>query len=192
MVHDGFDAEAVAAAAQRRRDAGVAGADRVAAHRPELCSAASCSADRVHPTACADNVVTTYGMTETGSGVVYDGRPLDGVEVRVDSDDEIHLRCPMLLRCYRDGSVPLRRRLVRRRATSASIDDDGLLTVHGRRGDMIITGGENVWPAVVEVGASRAHPSVAEVAVAGVPDDEWGAACRRLDRARRRRRIRRP
>ena len=45
--------------------------------------------------------------------------------------------------------------------------------MHGRRGDMIITGGENVWPAVVE-SAVRAHPAVADVAVAGVPDDEWG------------------
>ena len=42
-------------------------------------------------------------MTETGSGVVYDGVPLDGVEVRVDDDGEIHLRGPMLLRAYRDG-----------------------------------------------------------------------------------------
>ena len=58
------------------------------------------------------NVVTTYGMTETGSGVVYDGRPLDGVDVRIDDDGQILLRGPMLLRCYRDGSDPLRRRLV--------------------------------------------------------------------------------
>ena len=43
-------------------------------------------------------------MTETGSGVVYDGRPLDGVEVRIDADGEIHLRGPMLLRGYRDGT----------------------------------------------------------------------------------------
>ena len=42
-------------------------------------------------------------MTETGSGVVYDGVPLDGVEVRIDDDGEIWLRGPMLLRCYRDG-----------------------------------------------------------------------------------------
>ena len=44
-------------------------------------------------------------MTETGSGVVYDRRPLDGVEVRV-VDGELQLRCPMLLRCYRDGTDP--------------------------------------------------------------------------------------
>ena len=51
------------------------------------------------------NVVTTYGMTETGSGVVYDGVPLDGVEVRI-VDGEVQVRGPMLLRCYRDGDDP--------------------------------------------------------------------------------------
>ena len=56
-------------------------------------------------------MVTTYGMTETGSGVVYDGRPLDGVDVRIDEDGQILVRGPMLLRCYRDGSDPLARRL---------------------------------------------------------------------------------
>ena len=59
------------------------------------------------------NVVTTYGMTETGSGIVYDGVPLDGVEVRVDDAGEIHVRGPMLLRCYRDGERAAGRRLVR-------------------------------------------------------------------------------
>jgi len=53
------------------------------------------------------NTVTTYGMTETGSGVVYDGVPLDGVDVDIAGDGEIRLRGPMLLRCYRDGSAPV-------------------------------------------------------------------------------------
>ena len=56
----------------------------------------------------AANVVTTYGLTETGSGVVYDGLPLAGVEVAIDAvTREIRLRGPMLLRAYRDGSRPL-------------------------------------------------------------------------------------
>ncbi len=60
------------------------------------------------------NVVTTYGMTETGSGVVYDGVPLDDVEVAIahfgegdegEGEGEILLRAPMLMRCYRDGTT---------------------------------------------------------------------------------------
>ena len=52
-----------------------------------------------------ENVVHTYGLTESGGGVVYDGRPLDGVDVRI-VDGEIHLRGAMLLRAYRDGTDP--------------------------------------------------------------------------------------
>ena len=60
------------------------------------------------PVGLPDNVVTTYGMTETGSGCVYDGRPLDGVELRIGdgalgAPGEILVRGPMLLRAYRDG-----------------------------------------------------------------------------------------
>jgi O-succinylbenzoic acid--CoA ligase len=111
-------------------------------------------------------------MTETGSGVVYDGRPLDGVEVRIDEAGEIHLRCPMLLRCYRDGTDPLVHGWFPT-GDLGQCDADGMLTVHGRRGDMIITGGENVWPATVEA-VLATHPGVAEIAVNGEPDPEWG------------------
>ena len=119
------------------------------------------------------NVVTTYGMTETGSGVVYDGSPLDGVDVRVDPDGVIHLRGPMLLRAYRDGTVPLDGDGWLPTGDLGALESDGRLTVHGRKGDLVITGGENVWPTTVET-ALRHHPGVADVAVAGRPDPEWG------------------
>ena len=74
-------------------------------------STPSCSAGRPRRETWPANVVTTYGLTETGSGVVYDGLPLDGVEVAIDPlSGEIRLRGPMLLRAYRDGTVPPRRR----------------------------------------------------------------------------------
>jgi len=118
------------------------------------------------------HVIATYGMTETGSGVVYDGVPLDDVELRVDADGQIHVRAPMLLRAYRDGRDP------KDDEGWFPTDDvgelaDGVLEVHGRRGDLIITGGENVWPAAIER-ALLTHPDVAEVAVVGRPDPEWG------------------
>lgn len=118
------------------------------------------------------NTVTTYGLTETGSGVVYDRLPLDGVEMRI-VDGEVHLRCPMLLRCYRDGRDPRLPDGWFPTGDLGEIEPDGRLTVHGRRGDLIISGGENVWPEPVEA-TLRTHPGVADVAVVGRPDPEWG------------------
>ncbi|HEY4376922.1 MAG TPA: AMP-binding protein [Acidimicrobiales bacterium] len=118
------------------------------------------------------NVVATYGSTETGGGVVYGGEPLPGVEVRIDADGAISLRGPSLLRSYRDGTVPL----VDGWLPTGDLGEwapDGRLVVHGRADDVIVTGGENVWPEPVEA-ALRSHPAVVDVAVAGRPDPEWG------------------
>jgi o-succinylbenzoate---CoA ligase len=128
------------------------------------------------PTGLAANVVTTYGMSETGSGIVYDGVPLDGVEVAVGAvgaENEIRVRGPMLLRAYRDGSVPLDAGGWLATGDAGRLATDGRLHVDGRLSDLIITGGENVWPAAVEA-VLRLHPGVADVAVAGRSDPEWG------------------
>ena len=136
------------------------------------------------PAVPAPNVVVTYGMTETGSGVVYDGIPLDDVEVAIDhfgdsgDDGEILLRAPMLMRCYRDGSTG---RVIGPDGTSTwlstgdagSFTKDGVLLVHGRIADVISTGGEMVWPDAVEA-VLAGHAGVAEVAVWKRPDPEWG------------------
>ncbi len=118
------------------------------------------------------NTVVTYGSTETGSGIVYDGEVLDGVEVQAVAG-ELRVRSPTLGRCYRDGT--------------AIVDDDGwfgtgdvgdvgtngMVRVYGRAADVITTGGEKVWPAAVEARLAE-HPSVSEVAVVGRPDPRWG------------------
>ena len=134
------------------------------------------------PAGLPANVVTTYGLTETGSGVVYDGSPLEGVDVRIDPDGQIHLRGPMLLRCYRDGSTPL----VDGWLPTGDLGrwlDDGRLHVEGRAGDLIITGGENVWPEPIEA-VLRAHPDVADVAVTGERRRRLGRGGRRGRRPR--------
>ena len=118
------------------------------------------------------NCRASYGMTETGSAVVFDGAVLDGAEVRI-VDGEILVRGPMLLRCYRDGGDPRDADGWFATGDSGVFDDAGRLVVHGRRGDMIITGGENVWPLPVEAIIERLD-SVNEVAVVGRPDPEWG------------------
>jgi o-succinylbenzoate---CoA ligase len=120
----------------------------------------------------AANTVATYGMTETGSGVVYDGYPLDEVEIRI-VDGEIEIHTPTALRLYRDGTDPFTRDGWLRTGDAGSLGSDGRLSVSGRLGDVIVTGGEKVWPQQVESEMERL-PWVGEVAVVGRPDPTWG------------------
>ena len=118
------------------------------------------------------NVVTTYGMTETGGGVVYNGQPLDNVEIKI-VDGEIFLRCPMLMRAYRNDQTISIEHGWYATGDIGEIDENGKLSVRGRRSDMIITGGENVWPSAVE-NSLTSHPIVNQVVVRGMPDTTWG------------------
>jgi o-succinylbenzoate---CoA ligase len=125
-----------------------------------------------------DNVITTYGMTETGSGIVYDGTPLEGAELRIGepgygSAGELHVRGPMLLRCYRDGTDPTDDDGWFPTGDAGHLEPDGTLTVHGRIDEVIVTGGEKVWPGPVER-VLGTHPGVDQVAVWKRPDGEWG------------------
>jgi O-succinylbenzoic acid--CoA ligase len=171
VAHPGFDAGAVMAAS---------GPDVLVSLVPTALARVSAARFRTvllggsaPPAGLAPNVVSTYGLTETGSGVVYDGLALDGVEVAVDRDGEVRLRGPMLLRAYRDGTVPTDAGGWLATGDAGSMGPDGRLTVDGRLSDLIITGGENVWPAAVEAVLGR-HPAVSEAVVAGRPDPEWG------------------
>ena len=119
------------------------------------------------------NVVATYGLTETGSGVVYDGIPLDGVEVDIGDDHEIRLRGPMLTRGYRTGTSPITDDGWLHTGDLGGWTDGGQLHVDGRKGDLIICGGENVWPEAVEAIVTT-HPDVADVMARGIDDTEWG------------------
>jgi o-succinylbenzoate---CoA ligase len=151
------------------------------------------------PAELPQNVVATYGMTETGSGVVYDDTPLAGVEIAFRSleagdvpasdsppatgahegpDGEILIRAPMLFRCYRDGTDgrvrgPDGREDWFATGDAGHLDTKGALVVTGRIGDVITTGAEKVWPDSVER-VLAAHPGVSEVAVWKRSDPEWG------------------
>ena len=118
-----------------------------------------------------DNCVTTYGMTETGGGIAYNGEPLQDVEIEI-RDSIVHVRAPMLLRQYRDGTEPFTKDGWLRTGDIGTFHNN-ILDVAGREGDLIITGGENVWPTVVEQSLST-HPKIKEVCVAGIPDSTWG------------------
>lgn len=159
-----------------------AGATHVAVVRPQLLRHDLSGYSRVllgggrAPTQLPDNVVTTWGMTETGSGIVYSGIPLPGVEV-ASVDGELLVRSPSLFRGYRDAPRPW--------ATGPDGRDDwfptgdggdlveGRVRVWGRLGSVITTGGEKIWPEDLEAVLSELS-DVRDVAVTGALDAEWG------------------
>jgi O-succinylbenzoic acid--CoA ligase len=124
-------------------------------------------------------VVTTYGMSETCGGCVYDGRPLAGVWWRTQEDGRVELSGPVLARGYRGrpGDPAFRTDADGRRWFRT--DDigetglDGVLRILGRSDDVIVTGGLKVSPGLVEA-ALAGQPGVREVVVVGVPDRDWG------------------
>lgn len=118
-------------------------------------------------------VVTTYGMSETCGGCVYDGRPLDGVEVSTDDQSRIRIRGPVLFEGYQgEQESPLHDGWFVTKDLG-HVEGDGTLTVHGRVDDVIVSGGLNV-PAAAVAQRLRTHAGVREAEVVGVPDDEWG------------------
>jgi O-succinylbenzoic acid--CoA ligase len=121
-------------------------------------------------------VVTTYGMTETCGGCVYDGQPLDGVDVALDAERRIRLRGPVLFDGYLDrpdltAQVMSEGWLVT--GDLGRLDPDGLLHVLGRVDHVVVSGGVNVSASAV-ASRLRQHDLVGDVAVVGVEDPEWG------------------
>jgi len=172
-VHPGFDPDAAAAAAGRGATlVSLVPTALLRLDRPEAFRKILLGGSKPFGTLGA-NTVVTYGMTETGSGVVYDGVPIDGAEVAIGTDGEIAVRGPMLLRAYRDGRDPKDADGWLRTGDIGSFDRHGRLVVHGRADECIVTGGEKVWPDAVEA-VVRTVPGMVEVAVSGVADREWG------------------
>jgi malonyl-CoA/methylmalonyl-CoA synthetase len=134
-------------------------------------------------------ILERYGMTETlmltsnphdgerRPGTV--GLPLPGVELRLNDGDrgEILVRGPNVFAGYWRNPEATRAVLDKdgwfHTGDVGELDDAGYLRISGRSRELIITGGYNVYPREVE-DALAAHPGVAEAAVIGVPDDEWG------------------
>ena len=120
--------------------------------------------------------VTTYGMSETCGGCVYDGQPLDGVEVATTEDGRVKIRGPVLFDGYQ-GDPGLSAQVLRDgwflTQDLGRVSEQGLVVLGGRVDDVIITGGVNV-PAGAVAESLRHHRHVRAAAVVGVPDDEWG------------------
>lgn len=126
-------------------------------------------------------VVTTYGMSETCGGCVYDGAPLEGVDVDVPEEGgPVRLGGPVVFSGYRLRPDLTAAALEVRNgnrwhvtADSGWLDMSGRLQIRGRLDDVVLTGGEKVAPGAVEA-ALGFSPDVREVVVVGVPDAEWG------------------
>ncbi|TMD08206.1 MAG: 2-succinylbenzoate--CoA ligase, partial [Chloroflexi bacterium] len=121
-------------------------------------------------------IVSTYGLTESCGGVVYDGVPLDGVTVGIGEGGEVALGGPTLMRGYRGDPVATAAALAGgrlRTGDAGHLDAAARLHVAGRIAEVIVSGGVKVWPGPLEA-VLREHPGVADVAVTGAPDPEWG------------------
>jgi len=125
--------------------------------------------------AAGARVVTTYGMTETCGGCVYDGVPLDGVQVATGADSRIKISGPVLFSRYR--LAPELTRAAFRDGWFVTSDlgelAAGRLAVRGRADDVIISGGEKVVAGEVEH-VLRGCPGVRDAVVVGTPDPDWG------------------
>ena len=127
-------------------------------------------------------VVTTYGSAETCGGCVYDGVPLEDVQVRVDAGGRILLGGATIAAGYLDApelsaEAFLEDDGVRWYRTNdlGELDADGKLTVLGRADDVVITGGVKISAAHVQAELEK-FDGVRAAFVAGVPSAEWGQA----------------
>ena len=151
--------------------------------------------------ALGDRLYNFYGATETGIVTVATpadlraapgtiGRAIPGNEIRLVDEQgrdvpegavgELYARNAMMVDGYHADADATKSSMLDGRFSVGDLgrrDRDGRLHVEGRKRDMIISGGVNVYPAEVEA-ALEAHPAVAEVAVVGVPDREWGERVR--------------
>jgi O-succinylbenzoic acid--CoA ligase len=162
-----------------------AGAEALASYDGVLVGGAALNAaERSRARAAGVHVVSTYGMSETAGGCVYDGTPLAVTEVHIDNDHHVviggatvalgYLRQPLLTRDVfavdADG--------VRwfRTDDLGVLDEDGRLQVRGRADDLINTGAFKVAPGPVEDAVVRFVPGVVDAVVVGTPHPTWGEA----------------
>jgi acyl-CoA synthetase (AMP-forming)/AMP-acid ligase II len=105
------------------------------------------------------------------------GRASLGWEVRLGEQNEIQVRGAAPLPGYWNNPEATARTLMPdgfyRTGDAGTVDGDGYITIVDRLNDVVITGGENVFPAEVETVLAQ-HPAVADIAVIGIPDDTWG------------------
>ena len=136
-------------------------------------------------------IVQGYGLTEAAPNVLclapedasrkagYAGKPYPYVTCELSDEDELLVRGPNVFpgywrneeattNAFRDGWLLT--------GDVAERDDEGNYRIRGRLKDMVVSGGENIYPAEVEA-VLHEHPAVADAAVVGTPDERWGEVC---------------
>jgi O-succinylbenzoic acid--CoA ligase len=122
---------------------------------------------RAQAIAARINIITTYGMSETCGGCIYDGEPLDGVTFAIRDDGRIKIAGPVLAEVEKENGWFVTQDL-------GSVVD-GKLKVIGRSDDVIISGGENISLSTIEAKINEMFPDLL-VAAFSTTDDKWGQA----------------
>ncbi len=153
------------------------------------------------------NFIQVYGLTETAGGATvlkpedHDpargklrscGKPSPGVDLKIVDENgkevptgdvgEIIMRSACVMKGYWNREEATQKAVVDGwfyTGDAGYKDDEGYVYIHDRVKDMIVSGGENIYPAEVE-NALFKHPEIADVAVVGVPDDRWGEAVKAI------------
>jgi len=120
-------------------------------------------------------VVTTYGMTEMSGGCVYNQKPLDGVEIKVNDAGQIKLTGPMIASGYLSDEGVIKAFSIDGWFESTDLGSftSGMLKVNGRSDEVIISGGENISLLLVEQKVRELLPNQ-EIIAFSLPDDMWG------------------
>ena len=136
-------------------------------------------------------IVQGYGLTEAAPNVLclppedarrkagYAGKPYPYVECSLSEESELLVRGPNVFPGYwrnEEATVSAFRDGWLRTGDVAERDDEGNYRIRGRLKDMVVSGGENVYPAEIEA-VLHEHPAVVDAAVIGVPDEKWGEVC---------------
>jgi O-succinylbenzoic acid--CoA ligase len=114
------------------------------------------------------NLIETYGSTETSGGCVYNGTPLNGVEIKIVENNRVAIKGKVIANDLADGDGWYY-------TSDAGHFENDKLVIDGRLDDIVITGGENISLLAIENLLSQAFPAI-QVAAFAVPHTEWGQA----------------
>jgi O-succinylbenzoic acid--CoA ligase len=119
------------------------------------------------------NVVETYGSTETTGGCIYDGQPIEGVEIQIDEDKVLRIKGAVLAHSYLNTPEPIVDENGWYKTSDLAHFDGEKIVIDGRSDDVFISGGENISLATVESVISARFTSL-EFAAFTLPDAQWG------------------